>query len=186
MKIIFGLGNIGKEYENTRHNCGFIALDEFAKHIEKQEKIRIEWNENKKLKCFLTKFTLKGKTVLLIKPTTFMNLSGESAQKVLNFYKESIKNIVVIYDDIDLPLGSLRIREKGSAGTHNGMKSLIQHLGSQEFKRIRIGIESRGELSPKQQDIASFVLSNFTEKEKKLLENSIKKAIEELLKQLEF
>lgn len=178
MKIIVGLGNVGKEYENTRHNCGFIALDTFAKEL------KTNFEEDKKFKAFIATSSHNGEKILLAKPTTYMNLSGQAVSKILNFYKEPLENLVVIYDDIDLPLGKIRIRSEGSAGTHNGMKSLIQELGSQNFTRIRIGTESRGEIAPKQQDLTSFVLSPFSSAEKPILKKSIEEALSELKKML--
>ncbi|MFH1218725.1 MAG: aminoacyl-tRNA hydrolase [Candidatus Peregrinibacteria bacterium] len=163
MKIIVGLGNIGPKYSKTRHNIGFMVLDELSKNFE----------ENTKLKSLISK---KDDT-LLVKPTTLMNRSGEAVQKVLHYYKETPENLTVIYDDIDLPLGEIRIREKGSAGTHNGMKSVIEHLGTENFKRIRIGIESRGKLAPEQQDLASYVLSDFTKEELKTINKSMKEVL---------
>ncbi len=173
MKIIVGLGNIGDKYAKNRHNVGFMALDAFARSLEK-EGIEIRGEENRKLKAITAKVTYKDEQLLLAKPTTLMNLSGEAVQKILSFFKETPENLTVIYDDIDLPLGKIRIRDKGSAGTHNGMKSIIQALGTNDFKRIRIGIESRGELSPEQQDLSSFVLSDFSEKESQIIQKTIK------------
>lgn len=184
MKIIIGLGNPGKEYEGTRHNCGFMFIDELAKKLE-ENGIEIKWTTENKLKAKITKFNYKNKSIILAKPLTYMNLSGESVRKILNFYKESPQSLTVIYDDIDLPLEEIRIREKGSAGSHNGMKSIINELGSQEFKRIRIGIESRGESSPEKQSLESFVLSNFNDEEKETLDKTIKKSIEEFQKSLD-
>lgn len=181
MKIIVGLGNIGKEYEKTRHNCGFMVLDEFAKKLEK-EGTEVSWKEEKKLKAILAKFNYGKEKVLLVKPTTLMNLSGECIREILNFYKEALENLIVIYDDIDLPLGTIRIREKGSAGTHNGMRSTIQALSSEDFKRIRLGIESRGETSPKQQELHDFVLSNFKKEELTILKKAEEEVISELKK----
>lgn len=181
MKIIVGLGNIGKEYEKTRHNCGFMVLDEFSKQLQK-EGIEITWKEEKKLKAIISKLNYGKEKVLLVKPTTLMNLSGECIREILNFYKEPLENLIVIYDDIDLPLGTIRIREKGSAGTHNGMRSTIQALGSENFKRIRLGIESRGETSPKQQELHDFVLSNFKKEELPILRKAEEEVISELKK----
>ncbi|MDP2642640.1 MAG: aminoacyl-tRNA hydrolase [Candidatus Peregrinibacteria bacterium] len=180
MKIIVGLGNIGEKYENTRHNVGFMFIDELIKELEKKLDQKISTEESPKFKAEICKFSYEGKDFLLVKPSTFMNLSGESISKILNFYKETPTNLFVIYDDIDLPLGKIRIRETGSAGTHNGMKSVIQQLGTEDFVRIRIGIESRGTSSPKQQDISDFVLSKFKEDEL----SEVKKAIEEGIKEL--
>ncbi len=184
MKIIVGLGNIGAKYLTTRHNAGFLVLDEFVKQLE-EKGIQVNWKEDSKLKAITAKIPYRKEIIFLAKPITLMNLSGESVSKILNFFKEPLENLTVIYDDIDLPLGSTRVRDKGSAGTHNGMRSIIQELANQEFKRIRVGIESRGELTPKQQDISSFVLTNFTEKEYPAIEKGLKEAVEELRKILE-
>lgn len=183
MKIVVGLGNVGEKYLKTRHNCGFLALDEFTKQLEANG-TEVSWKNESKLDAEIAKVNSNSEKILLVKPTTFMNLSGESISKIMNFYKESKENLIVIYDDIDLPLGKIRVREKGSAGTHNGMKSIIQCLGNEDFKRIRIGIESRGELAPKQQDLADFVLGNFTKEEYPLISEALKLSIEELEKLL--
>ena len=184
MKIIVGLGNIGGKYLTTRHNAGFLALDEFVKQLE-EEGTPVKWKEDSKLKAVTAKIPYGNEIILLAKPTTMMNLSGQATSKILNFFKEPLENLIVVFDDIDLPLGKIRTREKGSAGTHNGMRSIIQELGSQEFKRIRIGIESRGELTPEQQGISSFVLTNFTEKEYPIIKTGLEEAVEELKKTLE-
>jgi PTH1 family peptidyl-tRNA hydrolase len=184
MKIIVGLGNPGKEYESTRHNCGFMFVDALAKELEKSG-IEIEWKKEKKLKAEIAKFNYKNEAIVVAKPMTFMNLSGESVRKILNFYKETPQNLSVIYDDIDLPLKEVRIREKGSAGSHNGMKSIINEIGSQEFKRIRIGIESRGDSSPERQSLESFVLSNFSDEEKTILDETLKESIKEFQNSLD-
>ena len=185
MKLLIGLGNIGDKYVTTRHNAGFIFIDELAKKIEKQTGTTINWKQNPALKAHVAKTKYNNEEIILAKPTTLMNLSGEAASAIKNYYKLATEDVIAIYDDVDIPLGTIRIREKGSAGTHNGMKSMIQHLGTDEFIRIRIGIESRGEIAPKEQDTASFVLSNFLQEEIGELEGAIIKAIgevEELLK----
>lgn len=179
MKIIAGLGNIGEKYLKTRHNAGFLVLDQLTKELE-EEGINVNWKEESKFKAIIAKIKYKEKDVILIKPTTLMNNSGESIRTILDFYKEPIQNLTVIYDDIDLPLGTVRIREKGSAGTHNGMRSIIRELGTTEFNRIRIGIESRGVHAPKLQDLHSFVLSDFLKNEYELISNSIKEACSEI------
>lgn len=179
MKLIVGLGNIGDKYTTTRHNCGFILLDNLVQKLE-EEGQQIKWKEESKLKSITAKAQIKGKEVLLAKPTTLMNLSGLAVSQLINFYKIPQEDLVVIYDDIDLPLGSIRIRQEGSGGTHNGMKSVIQELGHNEFVRIRIGIESRGETAPAHQDISSFVLSNFTEHEIPPLRDAVIESIKEL------
>ena len=179
MKIIVGLGNIGEKYLRNRHNIGFVSLDVFVDELEKDGQ-SIKWKEETKLKAITAKCQHQGKEIILAKPTTLMNNSGEAVSKILNFYKAPTKDLIVIYDDIDLPLGSVRVREKGSAGTHNGMRSIIQEIGSTEFTRIRIGIESRGEHAPKLQDLSSFVLSNFLDAEITDLKNAIQEAINQL------
>ncbi|MBT4917655.1 aminoacyl-tRNA hydrolase [Candidatus Peregrinibacteria bacterium] len=183
MKIVVGLGNIGEKYARTRHNCGFIAMDELVRQVE-ESGVKVKWKEDTKLKAITTKILLNNEITFLAKPTTLMNRSGESVSQILNFFKEPAENLIAVYDDLDLPLGTIRIRDKGSAGTHNGMKSIIEQIGTQEFKRIRIGIESRGELAPAQQDTSSYVLSNFTEKEIAPLKKSIEEAVEELKSQI--
>ncbi|MFA7685801.1 MAG: aminoacyl-tRNA hydrolase [Candidatus Gracilibacteria bacterium] len=184
MKIIVGLGNVGTKYLKTRHNCGFLALDSFTKQLE-SENIFAEWKEEPKLKSIIAKIQYKNTPVLLVKPTTLMNLSGEAVSKVLNFFKTPLEDLVVVYDDIDLPLGNIRIREKGSAGSHNGMKSVIEQLGDEKFTRIRIGIESRGELTHKSIELTDFVLGEFISGEYPLIKDSLDKASEELKKLIE-
>ncbi|QQR54985.1 aminoacyl-tRNA hydrolase [Candidatus Peregrinibacteria bacterium] len=168
MKVICGLGNPGEKYEKTRHNVGFRALDAFA---QKNEFPPFELRG----KAWISEKGQGFKKVLLLKPVTFMNLSGEAVQEVLQFYKLEPKNLLVVYDDVDLPLGTLRYREKGSAGTHNGMKSLIQNLATLDFPRLRIGIESRGQSAPEQMPLDAFVLAPFTEEEESVLKNEIPK-----------
>ncbi len=184
MKIIVGLGNIGEKYAMTRHNAGFIFLDFLAHNIQKESGEAPKWKEDSKLKAFISQVNHKGHKLLLVKPTTFMNLSGQSISAILSFHKEPIENLVVIYDDIDIPLGTIRIRDKGSAGTHNGMKSIIQELGTEEFTRIRLGIESRGETSPAQQDLHSFVLTPFNGKEQEIFIKELEEAYEKLISML--
>ena len=180
MKVIVGLGNVGDRYRENRHNVGFIFLDAFVHYLEKEEGMKINWAEDTNFEAFTAKVRHKGKELLLVKPLTLMNNSGESVSKVINFFKVPLEDLIVIYDDIDLPLGEIRVRKKGSAGTHNGMRSVIQHLGKITFPRIRIGIESRGVTAPKLQDLTSFVLTNFTSKEQKIMKNVFTEAIEEL------
>lgn len=179
MKIIIGLGNIGPEYLKTRHNIGFMALDRLVKGIE-EEGAEISWKEDKKLKAVITKMVYNGETVLVAKPTTLMNRSGEAAVNLLNFYKLQPEDLIVIQDDIDLNIGEVRFRESGSAGTHNGMKSIITLLGTTNFRRIKIGIESRGDLSPNIENLAAFVLSKFNEKEMEIIDESLNETTEML------
>lgn len=133
MKLIVGLGNPGREYEKTRHNSGFMVMDLIA------QELHVDININK-FKGLYTKTNVKGESVILLKPQTFMNLSGESVREVMDYFKIDKEDLLVIYDDLDLPVGKIRLRSKGSAGGQNGVKNIIQHLGSQEFNRIRVGI----------------------------------------------
>lgn len=133
MKLIVGLGNPGKEYEQTRHNSGFMVMDAIA------DQLNIEMNQNK-FKALVGKGNVNGQSVLLMKPQTYMNLSGEAVRSAIDFFHIDVEDILVIYDDLDLPVGKIRLREKGSAGGQNGMKNIIAHLHTQEFNRIRVGI----------------------------------------------
>ena len=157
--IIVGLGNPGAQYVNTRHNAGFLALDAIA---EKQG-ARIE---RTRFKGLTAEVTLGGAHVLLLKPQTFMNLSGEAVREAAAFYHIAPSNVIVIYDDINLPVGRLRVRGKGSDGGHNGIKSIVAQLGSNEFPRVRVGV---GERPNPEYDLADWVLSNFTPAERESL-----------------
>jgi len=167
MYIIVGLGNPTRQYEGTRHNAGFDSLDCLA------DKLGISVSE-KKHKALCGKGVLGGERVVLVKPQTFMNLSGESVREVSDFYKVSPENIIIIYDDISLEPGQLRIRLKGSAGGHNGMKSIISHLGTQEFPRIRVGVGEK----PERMDLADYVLGHFPKEEKELMDGAFREAAE--------
>ncbi len=165
MYIIAGLGNPGKQYEQTRHNMGFIAIDQLAeKHSISVTKL--------KHKALTGEGFFGGTKLLLVKPQTYMNLSGQSLREVMQYYKEDIEHLLVIYDDIDLPPGALRIRAKGSAGTHNGMRSVIYDLQQDGFARIRIGIGGNGQIP-----LDKYVLGGFTKEEKPLLEEAVRKAV---------
>ena len=164
MKIIAGLGNPGKEYENTKHNVGFLTIDILA------EKYGIKVNKIK-FKGLVGEGMIGTEKVILVKPQTYMNLSGQCIREIVAFYKLDIEDLVVIYDDIDLPMGNLRIRKKGSAGTHNGMRSIIYDLQDDGFPRVRVGIggERKG-------DLANYVISGFSGDDRKLIEEAIVKA----------
>lgn len=162
MKLFIGLGNPGPKYTKTRHNAGFMVLDALSKEWD------ITFNDHKKFKGEVGTGIIKGEKVILLKPTTYMNLSGESVRAVMDFYDISVEEIIVIYDDLDLPNGKIRIRLKGSAGGHNGIKSLIAHIGTQEFKRIRIGIDRHPKIP-----VIDYVLGKFTEDEKALINQAI-------------
>ena len=155
MFVIVGLGNPGKKYENTRHNAGYMAIDAIA------AKYSISVKE-KKHKALCGTGVIEGIKVLLVKPETYMNLSGESVGEIMNFYKlDPEEEMLVIYDDVSLAPGNIRIRKKGSAGGHNGIKSLIAHTGTQAFMRIKVGVGEK----PKGWDLADYVLGHFTEED---------------------
>ena len=154
--LLVGLGNAGKKYEKTRHNIGFRVLDAFAENQEFSN-----WIERKDLQTYLTTKNIGSNHVIIMKPTTMMNLSGEAVQKVANFYKVSPDHILAIHDELDIPFGQIRTRIGGSSAGHNGIKSLIQQLGK-EFGRIRIGI---GPKTPEQIDSADFVLAKFSDEQ---------------------
>lgn len=154
--LLVGLGNIGEEYDNTRHNIGFTCLDFFAAENDFDP-----WINKKDLKSLITQKTLGSTRVILAKPTTFMNLSGEAIQAIASFYKIDPAHIVVIADELDIPFGQIRARSGGGAAGHNGIKSAIQHLG-EDFGRLRIGI---GPKTHEQMDSADFVLAKFTKEE---------------------
>ena len=164
MYIIVGLGNPGKKYESTKHNIGFITLDFLA------EKNDIKINKIKH-KALVGEGMISGQKVLLVKPQTYMNLSGNSVREVMEYYKADIDKLVVIYDDVDIPMGRLRIRKKGSAGTHNGMRSIIYDLQDDGFPRVRIGIGA-----DRKMPLANFVLGGFGKEEKTLVGNVVHRA----------
>lgn len=165
MYVICGLGNPGKKYENTRHNMGFITIDQLAeKHDIKVDRV--------KFKALVGEGRIAGQRVLLVKPQTYMNLSGESVQEVMHFYKLDPEELIVIYDDLDLEVGALRLRKFGSAGTHNGMRSVVQHLNSDRFPRIRLGIGANGK-----RDIIDHVIGGFTKEEVPVLREAVTKAV---------
>jgi len=165
MKLIVGLGNPGRAYVNNRHNVGFKCVDLFAREHG------ISLTRRRGLSKLGTG-EIAGTKIVLAKPQTFMNLSGEAVSALVRRYKLSSKDILVIYDDLDLPLGKIRIREKGSSGGHNGLKSIISHVGTQDFPRIRVGIappESGDSTSTSEVDAIEHVLSDFTEAEKTVM-----------------
>ena len=157
MKVIIGLGNPGKKYEKTRHNIGFIVIDSLRKKLNISD-------EREKFQALVSEKNIDGEKVIFLKPQTFMNLSGNSVIEIVNFYKlDSKKDIIVIYDDMDLPFGDIRIREKGSSGGHNGIKSIISHIG-EEFIRIKCGIGA------KEKGAIEYVLGEFNQTEQKILD----------------
>lgn len=168
MYLIVGLGNPGKQYEHTRHNVGFDTIDILAERYG----IRID---TKKQKALCGKGVIEGKRVILAKPQTFMNLSGESVREIIDYYKiEEKTELIVISDDVSLAPGALRIRKKGSAGGHNGLKNIIQHLGHDEFQRVRLGVGEKTSGF----DLADYVLGHFDEDDKVLIAESVELAAE--------
>lgn len=164
--IVAGLGNPGLEYENTRHNAGFLTMDELAKQCG----VKLD---QMKFKSDCGEAMLGEVRCLLMKPTTYMNLSGDAIAAAANFYKIPPEQVLVIYDDISLPPGKLRLRRKGSAGGHNGIKSIIAQLGTEEFPRIRVGVGAK----PKPQyDLADWVLSKFSEEDMTALQPALEHA----------
>lgn len=165
MYIVAGLGNPTKEYEKTRHNAGFEVIDVLADML-------FTTVEDKKFKGYYGKGTIGGEKVLLLKPQTYMNLSGESVRAAADFYKVDPEHIIIVYDDISLDVGQLRIRKKGSAGGHNGIKNIIAHLGTQEFPRVRVGVGGK----PNKMDLADYVTSRFSKEDRGLMEDAFKEA----------
>lgn len=174
MYLIVGLGNPEKEYGNTRHNMGFDTINEIAKNNN------IDINKNK-FKGLYETLNLQNQKVILLKPQTYMNLSGESVREIVDFYNIEPQNIIVIYDDIDIEKGHVKIRKKGGAGSHNGMKSVVQELGTTDFARIRVGI---GQPEFKS-DMINYVIGKVPKEEQEILHQGVKKAaeaVEEILK----
>ena len=161
-----GLGNPGTQYESTRHNMGFLAVDKLAQ----EENFRFS---KLRFKAWTATWEVGGQKVLVMKPQTFMNLSGQCVTELVSWYKPEMDHLMVVYDDIDLPLGKLRMREKGSAGTHNGMRSVIGLLGRQDFPRLRVGVGKK----PEGWELADWVLSHYqTEEDRKTQFNAFLRA----------
>ena len=176
-KFIIGLGNPGKKYDNNRHNIGFLFIKEFA------EKNNSKFLLKNKLKCNYSEFILNGVIYRMFMPNTFMNNSGEAIRAIIDWFKVEKDKLIIVVDDIDIPLGKIRIRKKGSSGGHNGLRSIINHLNSQEFIRIRIGIGSPPYIeNDKKLNTISHVLGNFSKPEKLILDKIFCKMIESLQK----
>ncbi|AXI07545.1 aminoacyl-tRNA hydrolase [Oceanobacillus zhaokaii] len=165
MKCIVGLGNPGKKYEDTRHNVGFMMIDELVG--------RHNWSlDKKKFNGLYAMEHYQSDKVILLKPQTYMNLSGESIRPLMDFYNIDLEDVLIIYDDLDLPTGKIRLRQKGGHGGHNGVRSAIDHLGTKEFKRIRIGIGRPTSPIP----VVDYVLGSFPKEEHEAVGSSIKLA----------
>lgn len=169
MKLIVGLGNPGTEYERTRHNVGWMVLDAFAK------KFRIELNKHEKSAMTGTG-RVAGGSVMLAKPLTYMNLSGDAVRLLMNAYLDSPQDLIIVYDDIDLPLGKLRIRQNGSAGTHNGMRSIISEIRTENFPRLRVGIGGPGDAK-----LRDHVLDEFNGDEQPVVDRAIERSVDALV-----
>lgn len=161
MKLIVGLGNPGKEYENTRHNIGFDVVDNYLK------KLGIEANKNK-FEGLYVESNIKGEKVVFVKPQKYMNLSGEVVRKYYDFYKVNIEDILIIHDDLDQDLGKIKLKRNSSSGGHNGIKNIELHLGTKNYKRLKVGISN-----DKNIDTKNYVLSKISKEERKVLDNSI-------------
>ena len=163
MKLIVGLGNPGREYEKTRHNIGFMCIDKIANYFN------VDFNMNK-FNGMYTQFNYKGEKVILLKPLKYMNLYGEVVRDYVNFFKIDIDDILIICDDLDTPVGTYRLRYKGSSGGHNGLKNIELHLNSKEYKRIKIGISNNKNMNTK-----DYVLGKFSKEELELINPIIDK-----------
>ena len=176
-KFIIGLGNPGKKYDNSRHNIGFLLIQQFAKNNSSTFLLK------NKIRCKYSEFKLDGVVYRLFMPTTFMNNSGEAVRAIIDWFKVNKDKLIIVVDDIDIPLGKIRVRKKGSSGGHNGLKSIINYLNSKEFLRIRIGIGSPPVVEEdKKFNTISHVLGNFSRQEKLILNKIFCQMIESLQK----
>ena len=164
--LVVGLGNPGEKYAKTRHNMGFLTLDLLAE----KEKLRID---RLKFKAVTAQTTFGGARCLLMKPQTFMNLSGEAVREAAQFYKIPPEKVLVIYDDVSIPVGKIRVRPSGSAGGHNGIKNIIAHLGTDKFPRVKVGVGAPGQ----EGDMIDWVIGNHSQAERKVLKDSFERAI---------
>lgn len=169
MKLVAGLGNIGEKYCFTRHNAGFMVVDKMAIVQD------VSFKEDRKLKCYIAKYKHGVEDIILIKPTTFMNLSGDSVQLVMNYYKIPVEDVIIVYDDLSLELGKMRFRPNGSDGGHNGIKSVIKCVGTQNVSRLKIGIGPQPPIPSE-----AFVLQNFYKDQLETLKPVLKKAVDGL------
>ena len=178
MILVVGLGNPGMKYKNTYHNVGFMAIDALAKRL----KVKFDKTECDARTC---NGTYKGVEFVFAKPETYMNLSGEAVKKLVARYDVDVtRELIVCYDDVDLPIGKLRIREEGSAGTHNGMRNIVKELYTQDFKRVRIGTKTE-QLAQKEVELVDFVLSKVDFDNKQILQGAIDKADDAILALME-
>lgn len=178
MKLIVGLGNPGEKYENTRHNVGYLVLDNLLKKLEKLK--QTFWEEEKKFNALTKEVVIDGEKIVLLKPTTFMNDSGRAVQKYASYFKIDPQDIIILHDELDIPIGKIKIRFGGSSAGHNGVASIMEKLGTDKFLRIRLGIgkESRTQAT---HDTADFVLGVFAASEKGKVKTMINQAIKDVL-----
>lgn len=169
MKLVVGLGNIGDKYTFTRHNVGFMVVDKWALMND------VSFKNDKKLKCMIGKFKKGFEDIILIKPTTFMNLSGEAVIAVMNYYKIDVNDVIIVYDDLSLELGNIRFRPNGSDGGHNGIKSVIKHVGTSNIARLKVGIGPQPPVPAE-----AFVLENFYKSQLDILKPVLKTSVEAL------
>lgn len=161
MKLIVGLGNPGKEYSETRHNIGYLFVEEIVSYYNQQFKL------DKKLRSEIVRIKINNEDYIFLKPITFMNLSGEAVTLAMKYYNVDVDNLIIVHDDLDLPVGKIRIRPQGGSGGHNGIKSIIQHLKTQDFKRIRIGID-KGKY-----EVVDYVLGKFSKRDQDIIDEVI-------------
>ncbi|MBU4315136.1 aminoacyl-tRNA hydrolase [Patescibacteria group bacterium] len=173
--LIVGLGNVGKKYDNTRHNTGFVVVDAIAKELE------TKFSDKKDLHANVAEVNLDGEKLILAKPTTFMNKSGDALLAIINAYKINKKDVWVVFDDASMTLGTLRVRHEGSAGGHNGIKSIIETLDSQTFWRFKVGVD----MAPENIPLEDWVLSKFPKEQSDLLQRSIELTKETILNALQ-
>jgi peptidyl-tRNA hydrolase, PTH1 family len=179
MKLIVGLGNPSEKYDNSRHNLGYLVLDSL---LQKEEKLkRTFWTEEKKFKALVHEITLGTEKIILLKPTTFMNDSGISVQGYSSYFKIDPQDIVVVHDELDMPLGKIRIRFGGSGGGHNGVNSIIERLGTDKFLRLRLGIGKEARRVNPQHDTSDYVLGTFETHEKSKVRSMVKQAVKNIL-----
>lgn len=179
MRLIVGLGNPGKTYAKTRHNAGFMVLDKLREELAKEYNMS-DWELSKKFNAEVCGCTINGNKIMLAKPMTFMNASGQAIQLIAHFYKLTVPDLIVVHDDKDIKLGEIKVQTDKSSAGHNGVQSIIDHIGAQNFTRVRVGVAS--ENPKKMQDTAKFVLNKFGLFEKKKIDESVKQATQETLK----
>ncbi len=163
--MIVGLGNIGPQYDGTRHNMGFMVIDQIAKDYQ------LSFKHTSKMEAMTASGIINGEKVLLVKPTTFMNESGRSVKPLMDYYDVPVEDLIIVHDDMDLPIGKIRLKAKGSAAGHNGLKSLINHLGTQGFHRVKVGIDHPGN-----SNVVDYVLGKFKADQQDGLQDNITQA----------